>query len=245
MSTYQTQSRLRSILIMNKYIQQINDELNKNIQSCILTGIDHFNEKLLHVLQKVPRESFIPKALKHKAYDNTVLPLGHGQNMSQPYIVALMTELMQIKEDDIILEVGTGSGYQSAILSMLCKQVYTIEQSKELSEAAQQRFEQLNYNNINVFTGNGYEGLPEHAPYSGIIVTAAATHIPDALLNQLKADGLMVIPVGLYGLQQQLLVVKKTSASEIELTDVQEVNLSTLINVPGNASQSFSNYENI
>ena len=132
------------------------------------------------------------------AFDNGPLPIGHGQTISQPYIVALMTDLLQLELDHSVLEIGTGFGYQTAILSKLCKQVYTMEVIQELSEAAAVRLKRLGYSNVEYRTGSGYDGWPEHAlPYDGIIVTAAAARIPEALIEQLRPDGRLVIPVGM------------------------------------------------
>lgn len=188
-----------------------------------MTGIDKFKDKIIAALSKVPRDAFVPEHLKFMAYDNSPLPIGHGQTISQPYIVALMTELLDIKSNHIILEIGTGSGYQSAVLSLLCQQVYTMELITELSTLAKKRFEELHYNNIEAFSGNGYAGYPEHAPYDGIIVTAAATHIPEPLITQLKPGGKLVIPIGLSGMNQELMLLEKDLDDEIQVRKILDV----------------------
>ena len=126
----------------------------------------------------------MPKSYIDSAFYNGPLPIGHGQTISQPYIVAIMTDLLELESDDVVLEIGTGSGYQAAILSQLCKRVYTVEYIPALADIANKRFEELGYKNIEVMTGNGYDGWPDHAPYDGIIVTAAAKQIPAPLIEQ-------------------------------------------------------------
>ena len=180
-----------------------------------LTGMKALAPRVMAVMRQVPREKFIPAAMRASAYDNGPLPIGHGQTISQPYIVALMTDLLQLKEDDRVLEIGTGSGYQTAILSCLAKAVYTVEVVKELGEAAAERLTRLNYTNIDYRIGNGYEGWPEHAPYDAIIVTAAAPEIPQALIDQLKPGGRLVIPVGWQYLPQELMLVEKDAHNAI------------------------------
>ncbi len=174
-----------------------------------MIGREHLDQRVMEVMQEVPRIEFVPPGLKYFAFDNGPLSIGHGQTISQPYIVALMTDLLQIQPDHSILEIGTGSGYQTAILSLLCRQVYTMEVIQELSNTATRRFEELGYENIKAQIGNGYQGWPEHGPYDGIIVTAAARHIPSALMQQLRSGGRLVIPVGLPYEHQELMLVEK------------------------------------
>ena len=174
-----------------------------------LIGRDHLDGRVMDAMKTVPRDTFVPDNMKSAAFDNGPLPIGHGQTISQPYIVALMTDLLEPEEDDVILEIGTGSGYQTAILSLLCKQVYSMELVDVLREAASNRLHKLGYQNIETCTGNGYLGWPEHAPYDGIIVTAAAPYIPPALIEQLKPGAHMVIPVGMPMMHQELMLLTK------------------------------------
>lgn len=179
-----------------------------------MIGTDELDPGVMDAMARVPRAEFVPAELQHAAFDNGPLPIGHGQTISQPFIVALMTDMLRLESDHRVLEIGTGSGYQTAILSLLCGKVYTIEVVKELSEAAAERLKRLGYNNIETRTGNGYDGWAGHAPYDGIIVTAAATHIPPALIEQLKAGGRLVIPVGQPFSHQELMLVEKDQRGE-------------------------------
>lgn len=183
-------------------------------------GKERLAETVLDAMQKVPRERFVPKHLRSSAWDNGPLPIGHGQTISQPFIVALMTDLLQIQPEHRVLEIGTGSGYQSAILAELANEVFTVEKVEALADQARETLQQLGYSNIHYHSGNGYAGWAAHAPYDGIIVTAAASHIPPALVEQLKPGGRLVIPVGLPYTTQQLMLVEKdaeggTSAREM------------------------------
>lgn len=154
------------------------------------------DEKVLQAMEDVPREAFVPNNLKDMAYDDTPLPIGRGQTISQPYIVAYMTQAAHLTEEDRVLEVGTGSGYQAAILAEIVKEVYTIEINEELSESARERLEELGYKNIFIKYGDGYQGWKEYAPFDAIIITAAPDEIPQGLINQMKIGGRMVVPVG-------------------------------------------------
>ncbi len=173
------------------------------------TGIDAFDDRVMAAMKKVPRHQFVPPELRYRAYDNGPLPIGMGQTISQPYIVALMSELLNSKAGDRILEIGTGSGYQSAILSCLVEKVYSIEIISPLTVKARELFDRLGYDNIELATADGYDGWPEHAPYDGIIVTAAAPEIPAPLIQQLKPGARLVIPVGFPYSYQELIVVEK------------------------------------
>jgi protein-L-isoaspartate(D-aspartate) O-methyltransferase len=166
------------------------------------------NQKVLTVLRTVERHKFVPPEYRSQAYDDCPLPIGQGQTISQPYIVALMTEMLDPDSTKKILEIGTGSGYQAAVLAMLCDTVYTIEINKVLGSRAAKLLAELGYTNITVKTGDGYKGWQEHAPFDGIIVTCAPTHVPQPLKEQLKEGGRMVIPVGEAGAQELFLFVK-------------------------------------
>lgn len=185
-----------------------------------LIGKKKLGAKVMAAMSNTPREKFIPRSYVNSAYDNRPLPIGYDQTISQPYIVALMTDLLALEAADVVLEIGTGSGYQAAILSQLCEQVYTIEYVSELAEMAKTRLEKLGYNNIEVRMGNGYEGWPEHAPYDAIIVTAAAPQIPEPLIEQLKPGGRMVIPVGRPYTSQKLMLVEKDDVGKIKQKEV-------------------------
>lgn len=165
--------------------------------------------RVMDAMAKVPRHEFVPFLQKPYAYQNRPLPIGHGQTISQPYIVAIMTDLIKPKPDHRVLEIGTGSGYQAAILSEVVKEVYSIEIISALGEQAAKRFKTLNYQNIHSRIGDGYYGWEDAAPFDGIVVTAAASHVPPPLIKQLKPGGLMIIPVGSPFLVQHLVIVEK------------------------------------
>ena len=184
------------------------------------TGRSELSEPVMSAMAAVPREEFVLPAYRHLAYRNTPLPIAAGQTISQPLIVALMTELLEPQETDVILEVGTGSGYQAAILSGLVKHVYSIEIIEELADSAEQTLRRLNYDNVTVRAGDGYAGWPEQAPFDGIIVTAAAEHLPPPLLKQLKPGGKLVIPVGEHRGYQELLVVEVDAEGEVQRKSV-------------------------
>ena len=167
------------------------------------------DERVMAAMAKVPRERFVGTCDRHRAFVNGPLPIGYGQTISQPYIVALMSDLLQARPDSIVLEVGTGSGYQAAVLGELVQQVYSIEIIGALASAAAERLRELGYGNVTVRHGDGYQGWPEHAPFDGIIVTAAAPHIPPPLVEQLKPGARLVIPVGEPGGIQELTLVEK------------------------------------
>ena len=166
------------------------------------------DERVLSAFREVPREEFIPQELNHLSYEDTPLEIGNGQTISQPYTVAFMTQLLGPKEKDVVLEVGTGSGYQGAILSRLVRQVYSIERFKELSDKAKEVLDRLGYKNVGLKVGDGSLGWPQMAPFDGVIVTAGSPDIPPPLLEQLKEDGRLVIPVGTHG--QEMVKVTKT-----------------------------------
>ncbi|CDL87277.1 protein-L-isoaspartate(D-aspartate) O-methyltransferase [Xenorhabdus cabanillasii] len=165
------------------------------------------NEHLLDVISRVPRECFVDEALAHKAYENTALPIGSGQTISQPYIVARMTELLNLTPESNVLEIGTGSGYQTAILAHLARHVFSVERIKGLQWQAKRRLKQLDLHNISTRHGDGWNGWPSKGPFHAIIVTAAPPEIPQALLHQLADGGVMVLPVGEHS--QSLKVVRR------------------------------------
>ena len=197
-----------------------------------MIGKSALDPRVMKAMARVPRDKFVPDDVKSAAFYNGPLPIGDGQTISQPYIVALMTDMLSIEPSHTILEIGTGSGYQTAILSLLCKQVYTIECIAALSKKAAARLKELKYSNIETTIGNGYKGWPEHAPYDGIIVTAAASHIPEALIKQLKPGGNLVIPVGEAYMSQELMLVKKDEQGEIDIKSVLGVVFVPLVDEP-------------
>jgi protein-L-isoaspartate(D-aspartate) O-methyltransferase len=186
-----------------------------------LAARDITDPEVLDAFRKVRRHLFVPEAYRDLAYTDQPLPIGHDQTISQPYIVAYMTQALKLEHAERVLEVGTGSGYQAAILSELCSStdacgsVYTIEIIEELGEAARRRLSMLGYDNVHVRIGDGYEGWPEYAPYDAIIVTAAPTHVPEPLKNQLEEGGRMIIPVGRQ-YAQELRVLRKKDGELVE-----------------------------
>jgi protein-L-isoaspartate(D-aspartate) O-methyltransferase len=165
------------------------------------------NKRVLKAMSAIPRELFVPKTLEKHAYDDSPLPIGYGQIISQPFVTALMLEEAMIKPDSKILEIGTGSGYLAAVLSQLCKKVYSIEVIKLLGERAKKLLKNLNYNNVNVLIGDGYDGLNIAAPFDVIIITATLENISQTLISQLKIGGMMIAPIG--SLSQELMCVTK------------------------------------
>ncbi len=166
------------------------------------------NPRVLEAMRTVPRHLFVSAGQRDEAYEDHPLPIGNGQTISQPYIVAIMTELLDPEPDDVVLEVGTGSGYQAAVLAALVKQVYSIEIIPELAETARQALESSRYTNVHVITGDGFRGLPDRAPFDGILVTAAPEKVPQPLIDQLRVGGKLVIPVG--RMDQWLRVLERT-----------------------------------
>ncbi len=175
---------------------------------------------VLETIGRVPRHAFVPPQVIEAAYENRPLPIGYGQTISQPYIVALMTDLLETEPGDTILEVGTGSGYQAAVLAELGAAIRTIEIIPELAQEVQARFKRLGYEGIQVRQGDGYFGWPEAAPFDGIMVTAAADHVPPPLVRQLKNGGRMVIPVGQRFGVQYLLLITKDHAGQLQTRQV-------------------------
>ena len=183
--------------------------------TAVETGRRTFDARVIQAMRTTPRHRFVPANLQSVAYENRPLPIGHGQTISQPYIVALMTDLLRVDDHDVVLEVGTGSGYQAAILAPLVKQVHTVEIVAPLAREAEARLRALGYGNVVVRHADGYEGWPAAAPFDAIIVTAAATHIPPPLIQQLKPGGRMVIPVGGPFATQSLMLVTKTADGKV------------------------------
>ena len=169
------------------------------------------DERVLAAMRRVPRHEFVPADQQHAAYGDHALPIGLGQTISQPYIVGFMTEALMLTDSDVVLEIGTGSGYQAAILGELAREVYSIELLPALAERATKTLARLGYPNVHVRAGDGYQGWPEHAPFSRIIVTAAPEEIPQALVDQLAVGGRMILPVGPTGGDQELRIVTKSA----------------------------------
>jgi protein-L-isoaspartate(D-aspartate) O-methyltransferase len=195
------------------------------------TGLAAMSSAVHAALGKVERHRFVPPAQQAMAYRNHPLPIGNGQTISQPYIVALSTDLLRPEPQDVVLEVGTGSGYQAAVLAEVVKQVYTIELIEDLGRAAAARLAELGYHNVEVRIGDGYAGWPDKGPFDGIIVTAAAPRVPATLVSQLKPGGRMVIPVGSEGWVQQLKIVTKRADGGYDERDIIPVRFVPL--VPG------------
>jgi len=164
---------------------------------------------VLRAMESVPRHSFVPPDYRRDAYGDHPLPIGYGQTISQPYIVALMTQMLHLSPGDRVLEIGTGCGYQSAVLAEIVGEVYSVEIISELATETERRLQELGYKNVHMRVGDGYEGWPEHGPYDGIIVTAAAPEVPPPLLGQLADGGRMVIPVGTHLGGQDLWLLEK------------------------------------
>ena len=206
-------ARMELIRIIEEDVRQTSLELNKA----------ELDPRVMKALARVPRHKFVPLEEKTYAYENRPLPIGHGQTISQPYIVAIMTDMLNLKPDSKVLELGTGSGYQAAILGELAGEVYTIEIVEPLGLLAKDRLQQLGYKNVITKVGDGYYGWEEHAPFDAIIVTAAASHIPPPLIKQLKPGGRMVIPVGSRFMTQQLLTVDKRADNKVVSRQVMPV----------------------
>ena len=209
------------MIFNEKNVKRMMDDIQMEIAyTRSATGIKQFRQSVLNAMETVPRHKFVPEALHDMAYHNGPLSIGHGQTISQPYIVALMTDLLEPESDDIMLEVGTGSGYQSAILANVVEKVYSVEIVPELAQEATQTLATLNITNVETKCGDGYYGWPEHAPYDGIIVTAAAPYVPEPLVEQLKVGAKLVIPVGRPYMHQELIVVEKMADGQTETKDI-------------------------
>ena len=187
------------------------------------TGVSALDMTIIRALREVPRHEFVPPEMKGYAYDDCPISIGNGQTISQPYIVAIMTQLLSPQDDHMILDIGTGSGYQAAILSRIVKTVYGIEIIEELAIQARERFARLGYDNIELMIGDGNYGWPENGPYDGIVVAATSPIIPPDLVEQLVPGGIMIIPIGLPYMSQELVLVKKHLDGEIETSDILSV----------------------
>jgi len=198
------------------------DRLRENMVKSQIEKRGINDKSTLDAMRKVERHLFVPEKQKKNAYDDGPLPIGYGQTISQPYIVAYMTALMEPKAGDRMLEIGTGSGYQAAVLAEIASNVYTIEIVPELSTQAKKRLAALGYKNVEVITGDGYYGLPDKGPFDAIVVTAAAEHIPPPLIEQLKDGGKMIIPVGSQFMVQTLILVEK-KGKEIKTSNLMAV----------------------
>jgi protein-L-isoaspartate(D-aspartate) O-methyltransferase len=197
------------------------------------TGRAALSERTMAAMRKVPRHRFVLPGDERYAYDNRPLPIGHGQTISQPFIVALMTDLMDLKPSDRVLEIGTGCGYQAAVLSELAREVYTIEIVEPLGREAAQRLQALDYRNVVTKIGDGYQGWAEHAPFDAIMVTAAAHDVPQPLVDQLKPGGRLVIPVGTPWGGQTLLLIVKGQDGKLTRREVLAVRFVPLIDKSG------------
>jgi protein-L-isoaspartate(D-aspartate) O-methyltransferase len=203
-------ARQRLVKVIEQDVRDTSNYLDKK----------QLDTRVMAVLAQVPRHQFVPDDVRSRAYENRPLPIGYGQTISQPYIVAIMTDLIAPKAEHKALEIGTGSGYQAAVLSRLVDQVYTMEIVEPLGKQATERLKQLGYSNIEVSIADGYYGWETHAPFDIIIVTAAASHIPPPLIEQLKPGGKMIIPVGSRFMTQQLLLVDKDEEKEITIRQI-------------------------
>lgn len=208
-------------------------ELRNNMVRNQITGRDITDAKVINAMKTVERHLFVSKEYKSQAYNDYPLPIDEGQTISQPYIVALMTEMLDLKGNERILEIGTGSGYQAAILAEIVDSVYTIEIFESLGKKAGQVLTALGYKNVHVKVGDGYQGWVEHAPYDGIIVTCAPTHVPKPLKDQLKEGGRLVIPVGEKYFQYLKIFVKKKG--KLQLKETVPVRFVPMIDDSGNA----------
>jgi protein-L-isoaspartate(D-aspartate) O-methyltransferase len=190
------------------------------------------NLAVLHAMRTTPRHLFVPAAIRRYAYSDQPLPIDFGQTISQPYLVALMTELLEVGKPDRVLEIGTGSGYQAAVLARLAQLVYTIEIVPELAKSATERLASMGYRNIRVRQGDGYKGWPEEAPFERILLTASPPDIPHALLDQLRGGGRLVAPVGGSPWTQELIVVEKSERGEIRRRSVAPVAFVPMVREP-------------
>lgn len=216
--------------------EQLLEEIAAEVrETASWTGRAAISPRVMAALARVPRHAFVPASDHPYAYINRPLSIGHGQTISQPYIVAIMTDLLDIDEDDRVLEIGCGSGYQAAVLAEMAGEVYSVEVVPELAEEARMRLARLNYTNVHIRVGDGYAGWPDRAPFDAIIVTSAPPSIPEALVAQLKFGGRLVIPVGSAGDTQTLYRCERTSGGQLECADKLPVAFVPM--VPGGAPE--------
>lgn len=211
------------LLLLMTFSEQADDAYHARRQLMVkrdIAGRGISDRAVLKAMRKVPRHLMVPRDLRSRAYADHPLPIAEGQTISQPYVVALMTEALQLKSSDRVLEIGTGSGYQAAVLAEIVSQVYSVEIRKKLANSAQKTLTELGYKNIQVKYGDGYFGWEEHAPFDAIIITAAANHIPPPLIKQLKEGGTLILPLGSTVYYQMLtLVTKNEGKVSIRQTD--------------------------
>ena len=207
--------------------QMLAEIISETTLTAGVTGVPSISSRVIDAIAQVPRHEFVPVELRAAAYANTPLPVGCGKTISQPYIVALMTELLDVGKQHRVLEIGSGFGYQASILAHLAQEVYTVELITELARGAKRRFDALKLGAIQLKVGNGYYGWPEHAPFDRIMVTAAPDLIPPPLLAQLKAGGRMVIPTGIPD-DQHLVLVERSAAGQISTRNILPVRFSGL-----------------
>lgn len=206
---------------MNRLLSQLLKEVEAEaVATAPYTGIPAFSPRTMAAMAAVARHEFVPPEEQGAAYLDIPLPIGHGQTISQPYIVALMTELLNVQPTDKILEVGAGSGYQAAVLARLAREVHTVEIVSALARTCRERLARLGISNVSVHEGDGSLGLPEEAPFDGIMVTAAARQVPPALNDQLKNGGRLVIPIGLPWSTQELVLVEKNLQGELSARSI-------------------------
>jgi protein-L-isoaspartate(D-aspartate) O-methyltransferase len=233
----------RALLLLVPFLLAAADERARERQLMVLTVenlaatagpeyVRQLDRRVLHAMRQVPRHLLVPEEMRPFAYQNIPLPIGYDQTISQPYIVALMTDLIDVKPEHVVLEIGTGSGYQAAVLSRLVRQVYTIEIVEPLAARAKRQLAELGYANVTVRAGDGYAGWPEHAPFDRIIVTAGADHIPKPLIDQLKPGGRMVIPVGRTPNTLDLTVLEKNKKGKLRTRRVLPVSFVPLTRRP-------------
>lgn len=221
--------------------QRARDELVREIEADVrrtreYLGTSSLDPRVLEALGRVPRHEFVPEELRDAAYLNRPLPIGNGQTISQPYVVAVMTQLLELAPDARVLEVGTGSGYQAAMLAEVAGSVYSVEIVEPLGLRARALLERLGYDNVEVRIGDGFAGWPEQAPYDGIIVTAAAPEVPPPLLEQLAPGGRMILPLGRPWGAQELVLIEKSASGEIAREDVLPVQFVPLTRGPGDTA---------